>query len=680
MPLDLSRLHLGCPYYPEHWPEARWADDARWMRGIGLTVTRMAEFAWALLEPSEDRFDFAWLDRAVDVFAAEGFQILLGTPTAAPPIWLSRRYPETLPIDDQGRRRNVGGRRHYCPNSPTYRTLSRRIARAMGERYGGRPEIVGWQIDNEFGGSGSARCYCEHCVTSFRTWLIERYSTLDALNTAWGTDFWSQHYADWSEIGAPILTNNAANPAQTLDYARFMSDSFVRFQRLQIEALREVVPAEHVFTTNFMGLFTQLDSFELAQDLDWASWDSYPTGNVFRWGAQTRNPGDLVPPYAFDVGDPIITGLAHDLTRGLKQAPFWVMEQQAGHINWESVNTLIRPGAIRLWTWHALAHGANGIVYFRERAALPAQEQYHSGLLKHDGTPDLGYREVSALAPERALMEAVAAHPPRARVALRYSYDDLWALQIAPHRKDFIYQRLIFVWYAALKHLGVDVDLVPPGAALDAYAVVIAPTAHLADAAEAAGLEAFARAGGAVIVGVRSGAKTTENAFTAQPLPGVLGGLVGANVSQWGALPDGVTFELTGELPGLAEPGAGFWVEALEPLPVADIRVLAAYAEGPWAGHSALTEHTLGQGRALYVGWYPRQAQAEAVLRRVLPMHNVPIETDLPPGLVLNRRGPYTMLLNFTDWPLSATVAGETFVVPGRDIVVRRMADARDDR
>ena len=201
MSLDLSRFHLGCPYYPEHWPEARWAEDARWMRGLGLTVTRMAEFAWALLEPSEDRFDFAWLDRAVDVFAAEGFQILLGTPTAAPPMWLARRYPDILPVDDLGRRRNVGGRRHYCPNSPTYRTLSRRIARAMGMRYASHPAVVGWQIDNEFGVSGSARCYCEHCVAAFRTWLIERYRSLDARDLAWGTVCWAQHYEGGSHAG-----------------------------------------------------------------------------------------------------------------------------------------------------------------------------------------------------------------------------------------------------------------------------------------------------------------------------------------------------------------------------------------------------------------------------------------------------------------------------------------------
>ncbi len=675
MSLDLSRFHLGCPYYPEHWPEARWAEDARWMRGLGLTVTRMAEFAWALLEPSEDRFDFAWLDRAVDVFAAEGFQILLGTPTAAPPMWLARRYPDILPVDDQGRRRNVGGRRHYCPNNPTYRTLSRRIAHAMGVRYANHPAVVGWQIDNEFGGSGSARCYCEHCVAAFRTWLIERYGSLDALNTAWGTVFWSQHYGDWSQIGAPILTNNAANPGQVLDYARFMSDSFVRYQRFQIDALREVVPATHRYTTNFMGLFTPLDSFALARDLDWASWDSYPTGNVYRWGSQTRNPGDPVPAYAFDVGDPLITGLAHDLTRGLKQAPFWVMEQQAGHINWESVNTLIRPGTIRLWTWHALAHGANGIVYFRERAALPAQEQYHSGLLKHDGTPDLGYHAVAALASERTLMEAIAAQPVRASVALRYSYDDLWALQIAPHRKDFIYQRLIFVWYAALRRLGVDVDLVPPGADLTGYRVVIAPTAHLMDAVEAEALNAFARAGGAVIVGVRSGAKQTDNAFTDQPLPGLLRGLIGARVVHWGALPDSERFSLASPLVALGDGGAGFWVEALEPTPGADVTTLATYRDGPWAGLAALTEQTLEHGRALYVGWYPSQAQAETILRRVLPAQSLAFEAELPPGLVLCRRGPYTILLNFTDRVLATTVSGEPISVAGREVVVRRRPD-----
>ena len=675
MSLDLSALHLGCPYYPEHWPETRWAEDARWMRRLGLTVTRMAEFAWALLEPSEGTFEFGWLDRAVDVFAKEGFQILLGTPTAAPPAWVSRGYPDTLPVDDQGRRRNFGGRRHYCPNSPVYRALARRIARAMGEHYGSHPAVVGWQIDNEFGGSGSARCYCEHCAEAFRSWLIARYGSLEALNEAWGTVFWSQRYADWAQIGPPILTNNAANPAHTLDYARFMSDSFVSFQRLQLDALHEVVPADHVCTTNFMGLFTPLDSFALARDLDWATWDSYPTGNLFRWGAQTRTPGDPVPPYAFDVGDPMITGLAHDLTRSLKRAPFWVMEQQAGHINWESVNTLIRPGTIRLWTWHALAHGANGIVYFRERAALPAQEQYHSGLLKHDGTPALGYRELEAMAAERALMEAVVAHRPTARVAIRYSYDDLWALQIAPHRKDFLYQRLVFVWYAALQRLGVEADLVPPGADLDPYRLVIAPTAHLIDGAEADRLAAFVEAGGAVVFGVRSGAKRPDNAFTDEPLPGAVRELVGAIVTQWGALPDSVRFNLSEQTPGWSAGGAGLWVESLEPLTGDDVRPLATYQDGPWAGMTAATDRRTGRGRVTYVGWYPTLGQAEALLARILPDLEVPFEDGLPAGLVVSHRGPYTILMNFTDQPLRTTVAGVVCEVAGRDVVVRHTSD-----
>jgi beta-galactosidase len=648
--MDFHDFQLGAPYYPEHWPEGQWAKDARWMRELGLTVTRMAEFAWTLLEPEEGAFDWGWLDRGIETFAAEGFKILLGTPTAAPPMWLSQRYPETLPVDDQSRRRRPGGRRHYCPNSPDYQRLTRAIVRAMAERYGGHPAIVGWQIDNEFGGSGSARCYCEQCAAAFRVWLRDRYGTLDALNARWGAVFWSQIYRAWDQIQPPILTNNAPNPAHQLDYWRFMSDSFVRYQQLQVDVLRAAAPGQ-ALTTNLMGLFTPINYWKLAASLDFVSWDSYPTGYSHdRWGPQTRTPGDPLPPYAWDVGDAAIFGLAHDLMRSLKPgAPVWIMEQQPGMINWGSINPVIRPGTPRLWCWHAVASGASGIIFFRERAARPAQENYHTGLLKHDGTPDLGYHEVAALQTEREQLQAVARAPLTAEVALVYDYDDLWALQIQPHRKDFIYQRLVFVWYAALQQAGIQVDLVPGDRDVSGYKLVIAPCAHLADEAQAARWQAYVEAGGALVLGIRSGVKTRDNAFTDAWLPGPFRPLTGARVLHWGPLPDGVRFGLDSAVDGLAGPGAGFWVEALQLSGDRFTRALASYTDGPWAGAAAISERRSGPGTCTYVGLWPTRAQADALVRRWAEALGLTRVADLPSGVVATRRGAQTIVLNFTE-------------------------------
>ncbi len=348
-------MRFGVCYYPEHWLEDRWSLDARMMREVGIDIVRIAEFAWAQIEPVENEYQWDWLDRAIDILALAGHEIVLGTPTAAPPAWLSRKYPDTLPVDEQGRRRNFGARRHYCPNSPRYQQLTQKIVAAMTSRYSQSPEVIGWQIDNEFGGGRTALCYCENCIKAFRIWLEEKYGNLASLNQAWGTVFWSQTYSAWNQIGAPILTGSAPNPSQVLDYRRFASNSWVVYQKLQIDLLAERVDRSKQFVThNMMGLFfTDLDYFDLAEDLDFVSLDSYPTGGIDRVREVLYLEETPPDTFAVDVGDPLLTGLELDLTRGLKASPFWIMEQQPGQINWSLYNTGIRSEAVRLWTWQA---------------------------------------------------------------------------------------------------------------------------------------------------------------------------------------------------------------------------------------------------------------------------------------------------------------------------------------
>jgi beta-galactosidase len=323
-------MKLGVCYYPEQWPPERWPIDARMMREAGLSLVRLADFAWSLLEPREDQYNFAWLDQAIETLAGEGLQIILCTPTASPPPWLCRAYPEILPLDARGSRLRQGGRRHYCPNSSTYQRLTEKIVAALASHYGQNPAVVAWQIDNELGWAGTSRCYCETCTRAFHDWLKKRYRTIATLNEAWGTVFWSQIYNDWCEIDLPNLIVGKPNPSHTLDFERFCSDSIAAYQQLQIDTLKESIAAHQKITTNFMSQFSDLDYYDLARPLDFVSMSSYPTGQAEARSALYPVDSHL-PKFAHDSGDPYVTSFWHALMRGyLPKRPYWVMEQQCG--------------------------------------------------------------------------------------------------------------------------------------------------------------------------------------------------------------------------------------------------------------------------------------------------------------------------------------------------------------
>lgn len=670
-------MKLGVCYYPEHWPQSRWATDAKMMSAGGLSIVRIGEFAWAKMEPAEDELTWDWLDAAIETLAGEGLQIVLGTPTATPPAWLCKAYPDILPVDSQGRRRHFGSRRHYCANSPAYQTHTRRIVTAMAGRYGQHPAVLGWQIDNEFGCHDTARCYCDHCALAFRDWLENKYVTLEALNDAWGTIFWSQTYSKWDEIDPPHLTVTEPNPSHVLDFYRFSSDSVVAYQQLQIDILRELSPDKSL-TTNFMGNFPDLNYHDLARPLDFVAWDSYPTGHAEVQSETLYAPTDHRSTFAYDVGDPYITGFCHDLIRGLKpDKPFWIMEQQCGNINWSLYNTGVRPGTTRLWTWHALASGAEAVVYFRWRAVLYAQEQHHSGLLHHDTSPAVGYQDLLALKADRVLMEEISALPVNAHVAIVGDYNDLWAIQLQPHRLNFGYQSHLFVFYRALQRLGIPVTIVGPDADLSLYKLVIAPTVFLSDERLIASLTAFAEHGGDVLIGVRSGFKTLSNRVTDQPLPGPFRELIGGTVTDWHSLPPDVGYDIQSTIPGLGGQ-ATVWAEALLPTPITPQREgitmttgvrVAHYTSGPFASYAALMEKRTGIGRVFYLGWYPTGDQAETLLAYLTHQVGVPRLAELPSnGLIATARGPYIILLNFTDEPLTATIDGQLIPVGPRDV------------
>lgn len=517
-------MRLGVCYYPEHWPESMWEDDARRMKALGISQVRIAEFAWSRMEPSPGEYDWGWLDRAVDVLGNAGLQVVMCTPTATPPKWLIDRHPDILPVGADGRVRGFGSRRHYDFSSPSYYEASQRICTAVAERYGKHPAVAYWQTDNEFGCHQTVVSYSPAAVARFREWLRARYGTVDALNRAWGTVFWSMEYRSFDEIDAPIGTVTEAHPSHRLDYRRFASDEVARYNRMQVEIIRAHSPGRPV-AHNFMQLFTEFDHYKVAADLDVAAWDSYPLGALEElWFAPELKARWL------RTGHPDFASFNHDVYRGMSKLPFWVMEQQPGPVNWAQWNPAPLPGMVRLWSWEAFAHGAGCVSYFRWRQAPFAQEQMHAGLNTPDNRLDLGGNEATQVAADvRRVLDAHAdaTHNVQADVALVFDYEAKWLFEVQPQGADFHYPRFAFEYYSALRSLGLDVDIVPAHAPLDGYKLVVVPPLPVVPDDFA---DRLARSGAQVVLGPRTGSKTRDLQIPSNLPPGALADLLSARV------------------------------------------------------------------------------------------------------------------------------------------------------
>jgi beta-galactosidase len=532
-------MKLGCCYYPEHWPENRWADDAARMAAMGLSLVRIGEFAWSRIEPDGDaRYDWGWLDRAIDTLHAAGLKVILGTPTATPPKWLVDRMPDMAAIDEQGRPRGFGSRRHYCFSHKGYRAECRRIVTALAERYGAHPAIVMWQTDNEYGCHDTVLSFSPAAASAFRGWLGARYGTVAALNTAWGNVFWSMEYTSFAEVDPPHLTVTEANPAHWLDYRRFASDQVARFNREQVAIIRAHAPGVPI-THNFMGFFTEFDHHAVGRDIDVATWDSYPLGFLeqFWFSAQEKRA-------YLRQGHPDIAAFHHDLYRGCSGGRWGVMEQQPGPVNWARFNPAPLPGMAALWTLEAAAHGAEFTSYFRWRQAPFGQEQMHAGLLRPDSTEAEAAPEVREAA--RVLADIGPQTAARAPVALVFSYEAAWVIGIQPQGRSFRYLELVFEWYQALRGRGLDVDIVSPDADLSGYRMVVVPSLPIVPDGFAAKLAALACP---VLLGPRSGSKTADFAIPDGLAPGVLRDAIPLTVTRVESLRDGI-----------AEPADGFAV------------------------------------------------------------------------------------------------------------------------
>ncbi|WP_319544562.1 beta-galactosidase [Ruegeria conchae] len=612
---------LGVCYYPEHWPEESWAKDASRMIETGLTWVRIGEFAWSRMEPTPGDLQFGWLDRAIETLGAAGLKIVLGTPTATPPRWMLDKYPDMLAMDANDDPRKFGSRRHYCFSHAGYIDECTRIAQIIGQRYGRNPHIAAWQIDNEYGCHDTTISYSDAALKAFRRWLADRYSSIEVLNTAWGNVFWSMEYNSFDQIELPNQTVTEPNPAHVLAFCRFSSDQVVVFNKAQVDALRPLTDAPLLH--NYMGRVLEFDHFDVGNDLDIATWDSYPIGFL-----SDRLEADDAHKTAFlQQGDPDMQAFHHDLYRAVGHGRWWVMEQQPGPVNWAPYNPAPLPGMVRLWSLEAVAHGAEVVSYFRWRQAPFGQEQMHAGLMTPNGHDAPGLAEARQTAVDLAALGEV--HPARAPVAIVFDYASDWAWSTQPQGAGFDYFKLVFSAYRALRRAGLSVDFLSPSMVGEKhYNLILAPGVAVLGDLEQRLIQGCDLA----ILGPRSGAITEDFQIPREGPPGL--NYLDTHVNLIETLPPSVVRTVDGG--GKSE----HWVERLS----GKAKTLLTFTDG--------TPALQGEAGLWYLAGFPDEALWDRVITMAALDTNLVLH-PMPPGLRRRETQSHEVLINYNAHPVS---------------------------
>ncbi|MBM3833533.1 MAG: beta-galactosidase [Verrucomicrobia bacterium] len=598
-------MYFGADYYPEHWvypyagtadePESRWDRDAQLMFAAGINVVRMGEFSWGLCEPQECEYNFDWLKRAMDVMGKAGIKVVLGTPTAAPPVWLAKRHPEILPLDERGLAKHEGTRRAYCLNSDVYWDFSKRIVRAMATALGNHPQLIAWQIDNGIGGHDTESSFNEESRRDWIAWLKAKYETIEKLNDLLGLRFWSQTVSDWSDVPMPMYAPTIHNPALLTDWRRFSSDTCVAFIRMQADLLHEITPNIPV-TTNLRAPARKFDHFDMAGILDFVSIDS----NATIKSKSAENACEI------------------DIMRSLKKSDirtpdgncgFWAIEQKAAQVNWQDVNSLIRPGVVRLFSYQMVSRGATGILYFFWRQPRMGSEKFYGGVLSHDGRGNSRvYKEISQIGEEMKLLAPVIKDTRVvAETCILYSHDNEWTLQQPMQPNNYFNQREhIHLFYNALHDRNIPVDFARPTEDLSKYKLVIAPSLHLLAGGEADLLKLYVQNGGTLVGTFNTGLVDEHGIAPDSGYPHNLTDVFGMEVMEFDPLPPGEENHLTfkGAFPTSHLHPAKLWCDLIEPK---ECQILATYAKDFYAGRPAMTMNTFGLGTAVYVGTMSHQ-------------------------------------------------------------------------
>lgn len=657
-------MRYGADYNPEQWPREVWDDDVRLMREAGVNIVSLGIFSWGLLEPRPGEYDFSWLDEIIDLLHANGIDVDLATATASPPSWMARRHPEILPQTVDGTILWPGARQHWRPTSPVFREYALRLARALAERYGDHPAIVAWHISNELG-CHNLYDYSDDAARAFRVWLEARYGSIEALNDAWGTAFWSQHYEEWDEILPPRSAPTIRNPGQQLDFERFSSDAVRDHLRAEAAVLAEVTPGIPR-TTNFMVA-------QNVRDIDYPSWvpdvDFVSNDHYLRPGELGRD--DLS----------FWANLTGNIAGGL---PWFLMEHATSAVNWREVNPPKRAGELMRDALTHVGHGADAVCYFQWRQSRAGGERYHSGMVPHAGEDSRVFRDVVALGGAlRALSPVQGSRRERARVAIVFDYESWWVSGRDAHPTDALaYDVETLAWYRALLDLGVRADVIPVDADFDGYEVLIAPMLHVVPDELRSRLTSYADAGGHLVTTYFSGIVDGNDRVWLGGYPGALRELLGVTVEEFVPL-------LPGERLALASgASARAWTERIVHVGD-DVEVLDTYADGDLAGAPAVTRRGLvGGGSATYVSADIGRDGVRAVLAG-LGLGVLAGDPRSAGGrLDVIERGDddacYVFLSNRTDDEVESPTAGDVLVggpaasggvmVPPRGVVVVRVA------
>ncbi|HKP08859.1 MAG TPA: beta-galactosidase [Microbacterium sp.] len=655
----------GADYNPDQWPEEVWDDDVRLMREAGVNIVSLGIFAWSRIQPSEDVWDFAWLDTVIEKLHAGGIAVNLATATASPPPWVSRTYPETLPANESGASYWPGSRQHFAPSSPTYRRLAGELVRRLAERYAHHPAVVMWHVGNEFG------ChlwmdFSDAARDAYRVWLEKRYATVDALNEAWGTSFWSQRYGSFDEIFPPRLAPYSHNPSSMLDWRRFTSDMLLECYLMEREILL-AAGATQPITTNFMGPFKPADYRRWAPHMDVIADDCYP---------DPANP-NRVRDAAFQ----------RDLIRSLKPGVPWLLwEQATDAVNWRPANPGKRPGALAAESAQSIARGADGIMFFQWRQSRAGSEKFHSAMLPHAGTETRTWDAVTELGARLAALPELPAPGRDAQVALVFDWENWWAVEERDHPTEVDYLALVLEWYGAFHARNIQVDIVGPEEVGHAYDLVVAPALYLLRDEGASALARFVDDGGTLLTGPFTDIVDAHDQFRDGGFLTQLGPVLGLRFEDFGALAGQsagaagvgalsadavqasrdaaargtVTFDLDG-----AEQSGRLVAEAVH---TAGATAVAAFTSGLQTGAPALTRHRFGSGEAWYTATQPVSGAAiggptpdalDAIVAAVVAASGVrPVVADLPAGVEAARRGDLVTLINHGDERVEIAIEG----------------------
>ncbi|MEU9354216.1 beta-galactosidase [Streptomyces griseoloalbus] len=638
------RLVYGADYNPEQWPRSVWEEDVRLMREAGVNLVSVGIFSWARIQPAEDTWDFGWLDEVLDLLHEGGIGVDLATATASPPPWLTTAHPEILPVTATGETLWPGARQHWRPTSPVFRRYALRLVRELATRYAGHPALVAWHVNNELG-CHNVYDYSDDAARAFRDWLRARYTTVDALNSAWGTAFWSQRYTDFDQILPPRLAASHPNPTQQLDFKRFSSDALKDHLRAEREILREITPGVPV-TTNFMvmGGTKGMNYPDWADEIDFVSNDHY------------------VHPGPHDRDE---LSFSANLTSGISGGrPWFLMEHSTSAVNWQPVNVPKRPGDLARDSLLHVAHGADAVCFFQWRQSAAGAEKYHSAMVPHAGADSDLFRAVAELgATLKSLAPVAGTEREPARIGILYDWESWWASEQDSHPTSLLdYRQEALDWYAALLALGIRADLVTTRADLHRHQVLIAPVLHLVPADLAKTLTRYAEQGGHLITTYFSGVVDEHDHVWLGGYPGALRDLLGIRIEEFGPLLPGVGVELDDATTGT------LWTDRIT-VTAADTEVVARYRTGLQAGRPAVTRRPTGSGSAAYVSTRLGVDGLTSLLPRLLAATGV--ESELPAeirGLVepAVRRGPdgrFLFLVNRTDGNVPVRgLAGEVLV------------------